>query len=326
MQRTAFVPLCWSVSLREKIMPSYFNSEEAIKVFFAKETDTAEKKKMYRKLHGIWTRAVRVGGTKGSFYYQRSCSSIKGKPILIFEPQGGIDRGLFQEISRFGEVLEGKFVCLKNGYIELHVSKDLNQSNLLKYARSIRSVIADVSGIMSGGGDDRVTIVTPRVKANKAKSKRLAEQKKREKKKAETEKKKAEALEKKKIAEERKAEAKKRQQEAKERRLARRAQKQERAKRKEEKAAKAVKVEAAGVAKKSDSKKKRSKNKLRSKKEAISTKKPDATTSAAPAEKSGAGKKPKRRKEKSSSGKDGTKKRKSEKKTLKKRKKRRSQS
>ena len=206
-------------------MPSYFNSGEAVRVFFTKETKTAEQKKMYNKLLRIWSRAVRVGGTKGGFYYQRSCSTLKGKAILIFEPQGGVDNGIFQEISKIGETLEGKFVCTKNGYIELHVQKESNESTRLKYSRSIRKIIASISGIMSGGSDDRVSIITPKVKAQRIKEKQLQKKREQEEKAAIKRKKKEEAEEKKRQAEQRKKAAAKLREENKQKRLERAAKK-----------------------------------------------------------------------------------------------------
>jgi hypothetical protein len=227
-------------------MPSYFNSEEAIRVFFMKETNTAEQKKLYNKLLRIWSRAVRVGGTKGGFYYQRSCSTIKGKAILIFEPQGGVDNGIFQEISRIGETLEGRFVCTKNGYIELHIQKDLNDSNLIKYSRSIRKIIASISGIMSGGSDDRVKIITPKVKARKLKEEQLQKQRIREEQKALKQKKKDDADEKKRLREERKKAAEELREKNKQKRLERAAKKaldKNKTKRKEATKKKRTKVE-----------------------------------------------------------------------------------
>ena len=81
-------------------MPSYFNSGEAVRVFFTKETKTAEQKKMYNKLLRIWSRAVRVGGTKGGFYYQRSCSTIKGKKKRLKNRLSAAKAGSTQFVCR----------------------------------------------------------------------------------------------------------------------------------------------------------------------------------------------------------------------------------
>lgn len=160
-------------------MPSFFRSAEDVRIFFLNETDTPEKKRQYSRLKTIFEQCVRRPGARGSFFFHRKSGSLGGAPILIFEPQGPVDRGIFQEgITRFGETLFGTFHCTATGYIELEVKKNLSDANALKYSRDIRKAIKRIAGIMQTGGDDRVQIITPREKARRARE--AAEQKRRE--------------------------------------------------------------------------------------------------------------------------------------------------
>ena len=169
-------------------MPSFFNSAEKVKIFFLKEKDTPEKRKVFARLMTIMKRCVRVSGTKGNFFFHRNCRSLKGKPIMIMEPQGPIDRGIFQEgISRFGETLEGKFRCTKTGYLRLEVNKNLTENNILKFSRAIRRIIGEMTGTMTTGSDDRVQIITPKVRLEQAKAKAAARKQAMEQKKQELE-------------------------------------------------------------------------------------------------------------------------------------------
>lgn len=160
-------------------MPSYFRSDDDVRMFFLKELDTPEKKKKYTRLKTLFVQSVRRPGTRGHFFYHRRSLSLGGAPILIFEPQGPIDYGIFQGgITRFGETLFGTFRCTAPGYIQLEIKKNLSDPNRLKFARDIRKAIKSISGIMQTGGDDRVIIITPRQKALKARE--AAEKKRRE--------------------------------------------------------------------------------------------------------------------------------------------------
>ena len=168
-------------------MPSFFRSDEDVRIFFLKETNTADKKKKYSRLKTIFEQCVRRPGTKGNFFFHRKCATLGNKPILIMEPQGPVDRGIFQGgITKFGETLSGKFECTGTGFITLHVKKNLNEANKLKYGRDIRKVVKRVTGMMSSGGEDRVKIITPKDKERAAKEaaaekKRLAEEARRRK-------------------------------------------------------------------------------------------------------------------------------------------------
>jgi len=147
-------------------MPSFFRSAEDVRIFFLNETDTAEKKRKYARLKTIFSQCVRRPGTRGHFFFHRKSSSLGGAPILIFEPQGPVDRGIFQEgITRFGETLFGTFRCTAPGFIELEIKRNIAPANAIKYGRDIRDVIKGIAGIMQTGGDDRVKIITPKDKA-----------------------------------------------------------------------------------------------------------------------------------------------------------------
>ncbi|MFT4977435.1 MAG: hypothetical protein ACI8S6_003340 [Myxococcota bacterium] len=160
-------------------MPSFFRTAEDVRIFFLKETGTKEQKRQYARLKTIFVQSVRRTGARGHFFFHRKCSSLGGAPILIFEPQGPIDHGIFQEgITRFGETLFGTFRCTAPGFIELEVKKNLGTANALKYSRDIRDVVKSFAGVMQTGGDDRVLIVTPKEKARIARE--AADQKRAE--------------------------------------------------------------------------------------------------------------------------------------------------
>ncbi len=160
-------------------MPSFFRSDEDVRIFFLKETDTPEKKKQYKRLKTIFDQCVRRPGTKGNFFFHRKCASLGGAGILIMEPQGPVDRGIFQGgITRFGETLSGQFECPATGFLILHVKKNVNEANKKKFGRDIRKLVAKVSGSMSSGGEDRVQIITPKDKELAAKE--AAEEKKQQ--------------------------------------------------------------------------------------------------------------------------------------------------
>lgn len=160
-------------------MPSYFRSDDDVRIFFLKELDTPQKKKKYARLKTFFVQSVRRPGTRGHFFFHRKCATLGGAPILIFEPQGPIDHGIFQGgITRFGETLFGTFRCTAPGYLELEVKKNISEANSLKFGRDMRRVIKRIAGIMQTGGDDRIRIVTPREKARVARE--AAEKKRRE--------------------------------------------------------------------------------------------------------------------------------------------------
>ena len=152
-------------------MPSFFRTAEDVRIYFLGLTNTPERKKQHRRLDTIYRQCVRRAGTKGNFFFHRRCATIKGRPILILEPQGPIDRGVFQEgITRFGETLWGRFRCPRPGYIILVVDKAVTPANAAKYSRLIRKLIAQLTGLMTSGGDDRVIIRTAAQDARMAKA------------------------------------------------------------------------------------------------------------------------------------------------------------
>ena len=159
-------------------MPSFFRNDEDVRIFVLGEKDTPEKKKKHARLLTVFQQCVRRPGTKGQFFFQRRSTCLGGAPILIFEPQGPIDRGIFQGgISRFGETLQGTFRCTAPGYIELEVKTNLSAANAVKFSRAIRKVIKQVAGVMQTGGDERVRIITPGEKSRLAKEKQAAKKK-----------------------------------------------------------------------------------------------------------------------------------------------------
>ncbi|MEL6343245.1 MAG: hypothetical protein AAFV53_08910 [Myxococcota bacterium] len=160
-------------------MPSFFRTADDVRIMFGSGPEDAEEKKQKRRLRKIFEQCVRRPGTRGNFFFHKKCASIGGKPILIMEPQGPVDRGIFQEgITRFGETLSGTFECPKTGYLILEVKKNLSTANALKYSRFIRRTVGRVAGIMNSGGDDRVEIITPKIKADRARE--AAEEKRRQ--------------------------------------------------------------------------------------------------------------------------------------------------
>ena len=142
-------------------MPSFFRTAEDVRIYFLGLTNTPERKKQHRRLDTIYRQCVRRSGTRGHFFFHRRCATLKGRPILILEPQGRVDRGIFQEgITRFGETLFGRFYCPRPGYLTLIVDKSVTPANAVKYSRLIRRLVANLTGMMTSGGDDRVLIRT----------------------------------------------------------------------------------------------------------------------------------------------------------------------
>lgn len=162
-------------------MPSFFRTAEDVRIYFLGLTNTPERKKQHRRLDTIYRQCVRRSGTRGHFFFHRRCATLKGRPILILEPQGRVDRGIFQEgITRFGETLSGRFRCPRPGYLILVVDRGVNPANAVKYSRLIRRIIAALTGMMTSGGDDRVIIRTAeqdaRMAQREAKARREAAQ------------------------------------------------------------------------------------------------------------------------------------------------------
>lgn len=150
-------------------MPSFFRTAEDVRILFLRETDTPEKKKQYDRLKTIFAQSVRRGGVRGHFFFHRRSASLGGAPILILEPQGPVDRGIFQEgLTRFGETLSGTFHTPQPGHLVFETKKNLSEADALKYRRAIRRVIANITGMMASGGDDRIQIITPAHKAQRA--------------------------------------------------------------------------------------------------------------------------------------------------------------
>lgn len=142
-------------------MPSFFRTAEDVRIYFLGLTNTPERKKQHRRLDTIYRQCVRRSGTRGHFFFHRRCATLKGRPFLVLEPQGPVDRGIFYEgITRFGETLSGRFRCPRPGYIILVVDKSVTPTNAVKYSRLIRRLIAQLTGMMTSGGDDRVLIRT----------------------------------------------------------------------------------------------------------------------------------------------------------------------
>ena len=150
-------------------MPSFFRSDVDVKIVFDKSRSlTSEEKTQKRRLMIPFDQSVRRAGTKGNFFFARKNSTVGG-PILILEPQGPVDRGIFQGgITRFGEILNGTFECPKPGFLILYVKKNINEANKLKFGRDIRRVIKTATGMMTSGGEDRITIITPKDKERTA--------------------------------------------------------------------------------------------------------------------------------------------------------------
>ncbi|MFT4976982.1 MAG: hypothetical protein ACI8S6_002887 [Myxococcota bacterium] len=152
-------------------MPSFFRTAEDVRIFFLQETDTLEKKRQYDRLKTIFVQSIRRAGVRGNFFFHRKCGSLGGAPILILEPQGPVDRGIFQEgITRFGETLSGTFHTTSPGHIVFETKKNVSDSSVNKYRREIRRLIAKMTGMMGSGGDDRIKIVTPAEKARRARA------------------------------------------------------------------------------------------------------------------------------------------------------------
>jgi len=165
-------------------MPSYFRSEEDVRIFFLPRSQEAKENKSQRAfLMTLFKQSFRRPGTRGHFFFHRRCGTINFKPILILEPQGRVDRGIFEGgITRFGETLSGQFTCPKPGYLELHCTRNLSSADVTKYRRIIRKVIKKVTGLMVSGADDRIQIITPsdKVAAKRAaneEARRLAKEK-----------------------------------------------------------------------------------------------------------------------------------------------------
>ena len=163
-------------------MPSFFRSDVDVKIVYDKKRVlTPDEKKQKKRLMIPFDQSVRRAGTKGNFFFHRKNSCVGG-PILILEPQGPVDRGIFQGgISKFGETLSGKFECTKPGFIVLYTKKNVSEANKLKFGRAIRKAIKKATGMMTSGGEDRITIITPKDKERAAKEaaaekKRLAEE------------------------------------------------------------------------------------------------------------------------------------------------------
>ncbi|MFT5680115.1 MAG: hypothetical protein ACI8RZ_001020 [Myxococcota bacterium] len=151
-------------------MPSFFRTAEDVRIYFLGLTNTPERKKQHRRLDTVYRQCIRRAGTRGHFFFHRRCSSLKGRPFLILESQGPVDRGIFQEgITRFGETLSGTFECPKPGYLILVVHRSVNAANVSKYSRIMRKLIAQLTGMMTSGGDDRVIIRTAEQAARMAK-------------------------------------------------------------------------------------------------------------------------------------------------------------
>jgi len=161
-------------------MPSFFRSDVDVKIVFDKSRSlTSEEKAQKKRLMIPFDQSVRRAGTKGNFFFARKNATVGG-PILILEPQGPVDRGIFQGgITRFGEILNGTFECPKPGFLILYIKKNINEANKLKFGRDIRKAIKKATGMMTSGGEDRITIITPKDKeraarAAAAEKKRLA--------------------------------------------------------------------------------------------------------------------------------------------------------
>jgi len=156
-------------------MPSYFRSARDVRIVFAGEVETPEDRKQQKRLLTLFKQSVRRAGGRGNFFFQRKATSLGGAPILILEPQGPIDRGIFQDgISRFGETLTGTFHTPKPGYLVLEPKANVPDSSVRKYSRDIRRIVARFTGMMGSGGDDRVTIITPKEKARRARAEAAA--------------------------------------------------------------------------------------------------------------------------------------------------------
>ncbi|MDG1479466.1 MAG: hypothetical protein P8R54_07740 [Myxococcota bacterium] len=150
-------------------MPSFFRSDVDVKIVFDKSRSlTSEEKAQKKRLMIPFDQSVRRAGTKGNFFFARKNATVGG-PILILEPQGPVDRGIFQGgITRFGEILNGTFECPKPGFLILYIKKNINEANKLKFGRDIRKAIKKATGMMTSGGEDRITIITPKDKERTA--------------------------------------------------------------------------------------------------------------------------------------------------------------
>ena len=158
-------------------MPSFFRTAHDVRIFFLDEAESAEDQKQRKRLDTVFRQCVRRSGTRGNFFFHRRCASLNGKPFLILEPQGPVDRGIFQEgITRFGETLSGTFHCPRTGYLVLEIRKNISPANAIKFSRGIRRLIARLTGMMTSGGDDRVIIQTPAETARQARSQAEAHQ------------------------------------------------------------------------------------------------------------------------------------------------------
>ena len=156
-------------------MPSFFRNAEDVRILFLSETDTPEKKRQYSRLKTIFTQCIRRSGARGSFFFHRRSPSLNNKPILILEPQGPVDRGIFQGgLTRFGETLSGTFHTPKPGHLVFETKKNISTSNITKFRREIRKLVASMTGMMSSGSDDRVQIITPAERARRAREQAAA--------------------------------------------------------------------------------------------------------------------------------------------------------